>query len=167
MGTILKFDRVVLVKELNEKFNKLGEVFEVANILNDVFVLRDINTRTAVGAISFSDFERCFVKEKDERKGWTSWTPFIGFDGQNDSFYRTNCKKVQCKFITDNVRAEAACNKMDEFNLTFGLHLSYLRCLNKALSKRKAKCEEELKSIDIELANNNRIIKKMINSLGG
>lgn len=166
METILKFDRVVLVKELNEKFNKLGEVFEIANILDDAFVLRDSYTRTAVGAVSFGDFERCFVKEEG-RKGWTSWTPLIGFDGQNDAFYRTNGRKVQVKFLTDNVRAEASCNRLDDFNLTFGLHLGYLRCLNKALIKRKAKYEEAIKSIDIELANNNRIIKKLINSLGG
>ena len=49
METTLKFDRVILVKELNEKFCKIGEVFEVANILNNSFLLRDVNTRVEIG----------------------------------------------------------------------------------------------------------------------
>lgn len=166
METVLKFDKVVLVKELNDKFKKVGETFEIANILDNSFLLRDTKTRVAIGVVSFEDFERCFV-HKENFKGWTQWTPLAGFDGQTDALYRTNYKKVQCKFITDKVRAECSCHKEDEFNLFFGVQIAYLRCLNKALIKRAAKYEEELKKINCEIMDNMRIIKKMVNSLEG
>ena len=165
METTLKFDRVVLIKELNEKFSKVGEVFEVANVLNDnTFLLRDAKTRVAIGVISFADFENCFVHESNF-KGWTKWTPFVGFNGQNDCLYRTNRRKIQIKFVTDKVRTETCCHKDNEFNLAFGLQLAYLRCLNKAHLKKATEYEEKLKKIDIEMTDNERIIKKMINSL--
>lgn len=164
METVLKFDKVVLVKELNDKFKKVGETFEIANILDNSFLLRDTKTRVAIGVVSFEDFERCFV-HKENFKGWTQWTPLAGFDGQTDALYRTNYKKVQCKFITDKVRAECSCHKEDEFNLFFGVQIAYLRCLNKALIKRAAKYEEELKKINCEIMDNERIIQKMVNSL--
>ena len=81
METTLKFDRVILVKELNEKFKNVGEVFEIANILDNSFLLRDGRTRVAIGVISFEDFEEYFVHENNFR-GWTPWTSFVGFDGQ-------------------------------------------------------------------------------------
>ena len=110
MDTVLKFDRVVLTKELDDKFKQVGEVFEV----------------------SFEDFNGHFTHEK-KLKGWTPWTQFVGFDGQNDASYRTNGKKVQVRFLTSKIKAEACCCKDDEFNLSFGLRAAYLRCLNKAL----------------------------------
>ena len=57
METTLKFDRVILVKELNERFKKVGDVFEIANILDNTFLLRDGSTRVAIGVVSFEDFE--------------------------------------------------------------------------------------------------------------
>lgn len=164
MNTTLNFDRVVLVKELNEKFKKVGEVFEVANIRENSFLLRDGRTKVAVGVVNFEDFDRCFVHEENF-KGWTNWTPLTGFDGQTDAVYRTNGKKVQCRFLTDKVRAEAACNVMDDFNLFFGIQLAYLRCLNKALANKKIRLETELNQINIDIVDNERIMKKMINSL--
>ena len=164
METTLKFDRVVLVKELNEKFKKVGDVFEVANILDNSFLLRDSITRIALGVVSFDDFERCFVCENNF-KGWTNWTLFAGFNGHNDCMYRTNRRKTQVKFLTDNVRAESCCCKNDEFNLAFGIQTAYLRCFNKALLKKKDEYESKLKSIDAELADNKAILKKMINNL--
>lgn len=165
METVLKFDRVILTKELNEKFKKVGEAFEIANILDNSFLLRDAKTRVALGVVGFDDFENCFVHEENF-KGWTNWTQFIGFDGQNDIYYRTNRKKVQVKFLTDKTKAESCCNKSDEFNLYFGIQTAYLRCLNKTLEKKKTKLEEELKIINHDVAENNKIMKQMINSLG-
>lgn len=165
METVLKYDRVVLVKELNERIKKVGETYEIANVLDEAFLLRDSKTRTAVGVVSFEDFEKHFVKEEDA-KGWTSWTPLTGFDGHNDAFYKTNGKKVQVKFLTDKIRAEASCNKKeDDFNLTFGIHMAYLRCLNKALGKKQKRLEDELRAVKIELAENNNIMKRMTESL--
>jgi len=164
METVLKYDRVVLVKELNDKIKKVGDVFEIANVFDNSFLLRDSKTRTAIGVVSFEDFEKHFVHEENF-KGWTNWIPMVGFDGHNDVFYRTNKRKVQVKFLTDKVRSEACCYKGDEFNLSFGIQLAYLRCLNKALIKRATMHEEELKMINVEMFNNNNIMKKMVNSL--
>ena len=164
METTLKFDKVILVKELNDKFKKVGETFEIANILDNSFLLRDTKTRVAVGVVNFEDFEKCFVHPQNF-KGWTQWTPIVGFDEQSDAYYRTNGRKVQCKFITDKVRAESSCNKVNDFNLSYGIQLAYLRCLNKVYSKKVAMYEKELKKLNIEMLDNERIIKKMIASL--
>ena len=167
METTLKFDRVLLTKELNEIFKKVGEVFEVANVFDGSFLLRDAKTKLALGVVNFEDFEKHFVHESNYNNKWTKWTFFTGFDGQNDCMYRTNGRKIQVKFIIDKVRAESYCHKDNEFDLAFGIQITYLRCLNKALEKKKKKCEEEqeLKKIDMEIVDNERIIQKMINSL--
>ena len=164
MNTVLKFDKYILVKELNEKFNEIGETFEVANVLEHGFVLRNAKTKIAIGVVNFEDFEKCFVREENYN-GWSDWTKFIGFDGQNDSFYKTNRRKVMVKFLTDNIRAESSCHKDDEFNLSLGLNLAYLRARNKALEKKKIEYEEELKKINAEIANNMRTEKKTLDSL--
>lgn len=164
MESTIKFDRVVLVKELNEKFCKIGEVYEVANVLDNAFLLRDANTRVAIGTISFEDFEKCFVHEENYN-GWSSWQKFSGFDGQSDCFYKTNRKDVEVRFVTDNIRAKSYLHKSDDFNLTFGLNLAYLRCMNKSLEKKKIEYEKELKKINKEIADNNKTIEKMISSL--
>lgn len=171
METTLKFDRVVLIKELNDKFSKIGEAFEIANILENSFLLRDAKTKVAIGVVSFDDFEKCFVHESNY-SGWTKWQQFNGFDGQNDCFYKTNLKDVEVKFETDKVRAKSFLHKDDEFNLSFGLQIAYLRCLNKALEKKRsvhaaelARIDAELARIDSEISDNERVIQKMINSL--
>lgn len=164
METTLKFDRVILVKELNDKIKKVGEVFEIANILDGSFLLRESHSKIAVGVISFEDFEKHFVHEENF-KGWTDWTPLTGFDGQTDAYYRTNRRKTQVKFLTDNVRAESCLNKVNDFNLYFGIQLAYLRCLNKAHSKKAKEYESALKKIEIEIIDNTGIMQKMINSL--
>lgn len=172
METTLKFDKVVLVKELNDTIKKVGEIFEIANILDGSFLLRDAKTRVAIGVVSFEDFEKHFV-HAENFKGWTPWIPIVGFDGQTDAYYKTNRKKVMVKFLTDKVRAESCCNNsVNDFNLSFGIQLAYLRCLNKAWAKKKNECETKLEAINFELAkansemvDNERIIKSMIHSL--
>lgn len=164
METILKYDRVILTKELNDKIKKVGEVFEIANIFDDSFLLRESKSKIAVGVISFEDFDKHFVKE-DEFKGWTDWTPFVGFDGQNDILFRTNRRKIQVKSTKDGVKAESCCCKQDEFNLPFGIRIAYLRCVNKALNKKVEEHRQELEKINLEIAENDNIIKSMIGSL--
>lgn len=164
MNTTLKFDKVILTKELNDKFKQVGEAFEVASILENSFLLRDAKTRVAIGVVNFEDFEEHFVAA-EHFKGWTDWQPLTGFDGQTDAMYRTNRKKTQVKFLTDKVRAECCCTRGDNFNLGFGIQLAYLRCLNKAREIQKAELEKKLKMVNHELAENEVIIKKMVNSL--
>lgn len=165
MNTTLKFDRVVLTKELNDKFKQVGEAYEIANILEDSFLLRSAKTRVAIGVVSFQDFEKYFVHENNF-KGWTPWTQFVGFDGHSDCFYKTNRKKVRVKFLTDKVMGESCCTKGDDFSLSFGIQLAYLRALNKARTKQRIELENKLNTVEHEIAENNTIIKKMVNSVG-
>lgn len=164
MNTTLKFDKVVLIKELNDKLKQVGEEFEIANILENSFLLRSSKTKVAIGVVSFEDFERHFVAVENY-KGWTPWTSIVGFDGQSDVEYRTNRKKVQVRFLTDKVRAESCRNKDDDFSLNFGIRLAYLRALNKAREKQKVELEEKLNMVNSEIAENESIMKKMVNSL--
>lgn len=164
METTLKFDKVVLIKELDDKIKKVGETFEIANVLDGSFLLRDAKTRVALGVVSFEDFEKHFV-HAENFKGWTGWTPIVGFDGQTDVYYKTNRKKVMVKFLTDKVRAESCCSKDNDFNLSFGIQLAYLRCLNKAWAKKKSEYEAKIASANSEIVDNERIIESMIHSL--
>lgn len=165
MNTVLRFDKYVLIKELNENFNQVGETYEVANILEDSFVLRNVNTKTALGLVDFEDFEKYFVAVENF-KGWTPWKQLIGFNGQSDIFYKTNRKKVRVKFLTDKVMGESCCTKGDDFSLSFDIQLAYLRALNKARTKQRIELENELNMVEHEIAENNTIIKKMVNSIG-
>ena len=164
METTLKFDRVVLTKELNDKIRKVGDVFEIANVLDDSFLLREAKSKIAVGVISFEDFDKHFVHEENF-KGWTPWQQFIGYDGQCDCMYRTNGRKVQVKFITDNIRAESCCHRKDGFNLSFGIRLAYLRCLTKAMCKKLAEYQEKAHKLNEEILDIVAAEKKMISSL--
>lgn len=171
MKSTLKYDKVILIKELNDKFRKVGEEFEIASVSEDSFLLRDAKSKVAIGVISFQDFEKCFVHEENF-KGWTDWQQFNGLEGQTDCFYRTNRRDVEVKFVTDKVRTKSYLHKDDEFNLSFGLNLAYLRAFSKVLEKKKdkvkeklCKVEEEHKEINDEIANVERHIQKLINSV--
>lgn len=164
MESTIKYDRVILVKEFNDKIKKVGECYEIANVLEDSFVLREAKSKLAIGVINFEDLEKHFVHEENF-SGWTEWTPLTGFDGQTDVYYRTNRRRTQVKFLTNKVRGESCLNKVNDFNLYFGIQLAYLRARNKALSVKATKCEEELKNINIEMVDNVRTMNKMINSL--
>lgn len=166
METTIKFDRVILIKELDDKIKKVGEVFEIANIFDGSFLLRESKSKLAIGVVSFEDFEKHFVHEENF-KGWTQWTPLVGFDGQTDVVYRTNRRKTQVKFLTNNVRAESFLNVKagDEFNLYLGIQFAYLRALNKAHSKKIAEYENAIKKMNIEIIDNERIMETMAKSL--
>lgn len=171
METTIKFDKVVLIKELDDKIKKVGEMFEIANVLDGSFLLRDAKTKVALGVVSFEDFEKHFV-HAENFKGWTDWQPITGFDGQTDAYYKTNRKKVMVKFLTHNVRAESCCSSVNDFNLSFGIQLAYLRCLNKAWAKKQneyetklAEYESKFVKANSEIADNERIIESMIRSL--
>ena len=55
MKTVLMYDRCVLTQELNEKIKKVGDVFEIANVFEDSFLLRDGKTRTALATGAATD----------------------------------------------------------------------------------------------------------------
>ena len=163
--SVMKLDKVVLVKEFGDKITKVGKVYEIANILDNGYMIREASgARVAVGVVGFNDFNTYFKRQEDF-KGWTEWMPLLGFDGQNDVFYRTNLKRVQVKFVKGNIKSEACCCPVNEFNLYYGIRLAYLRCCNKFLSKQKTELEQKLKEVNCEMTDIKKGIQKMINSL--
>lgn len=160
--SILKYDRVILTKEMG-KMTMVGEVYEVAAITEDSFIIRDARTKVAMGVISFEEFDNHFEKPEDV-KGWTPWTKFMDKDG-NAAFYRTNFRKVEVKY--GDVKSTATCNlEEDEFNLYFGIRIAYARCVSKILMKQKNETEEALNEIRREMKANIVLIKNMVDSLG-
>lgn len=165
---VFKYDKVILIKEYSDRLNKVGESFEVANITETSFILRDSVTRVAVGSIDFKDFEKYF-KKAEEFKGWTKWCAFIG-EGDKTGFYRTNMKKTEVRF--NGVKSSAYCSKADEFDLYFGVNLAYYRCLIKSLVKYRKEIAEKIRDYELVLKNINSDIKdievninKMVESL--
>lgn len=160
MSSVLRNDKVVLIKEY-ENFKVVGKVFEVANITDTSIVLRDVNTKIAIGSISIDDFDMYFKKGTDKRS-WTPWTHIKDGKGDLIAFYRTNYKKVQVRTL-DGYRSESSCNKKeDEFNLFFGINLAYMRCKQKRLNNCEAKCVKELNSIRDDIKLNNDAIDALM-----
>lgn len=164
METVLKFEKCILVKELNERFRQVGEVFEVASVLDNSFVLRNAKTKVAVGVVSFEDFERCFTKEA-KLNGWSPWTGLAGLDGRTDAYYRTNGRRVEVRFVTDKVRATSCCHSLDDFNMFFGIQIAYFRAENKVLTKKVKEYKEKLLKASNDIESNNQAIRHMIESL--
>ena len=159
---ILKGDKIVLMKEWGQ-MKTVGEVYEVANVLETYVVLRDSKTKIAIGAINIESFYEYF-KKPEEIKGWTKWQGFTDSSGNVIGFYRTNHKKVQVR-LNDGVRSEACCCKGDEFDLAFGIRLAYKRCTEKALIAESRVHEEILKNLYTKISNNRNSMNKMLNSL--
>lgn len=159
---VLKYDRVILTKPLDNKMNMVGEAYEVAAVTEGSFVMRDARTKVAVGVISLEEFNDYFEKPHDI-KGWTDWVKFTDKDG-DAAFYKTNFRKVMVK--CGNTKAVASCNLAeDEFNLHFGIKVAYGRCFNKMLKKEKEECEKRLKDINSEMKDNIVLLRNMIASL--
>lgn len=159
---ILRNDKVVLIKEFGE-LKTVGEIYEVANLTDTAIVLRDVNTKVAVGAIGIDNFGEYFIKKEDVN-GWTPWQRLVDSAINTIAFYRTNHKKVQVK-VFNKYRAEATCNKGDDFNLHFGICLAYARCMDKFYTDVKHDYEEGLKNVTSDMLANKNVIKRMINSL--
>ena len=155
------------VKELENL--TVGEVYEVANIVEDSIVIRDSRSKVAVGILNIKDIDKYFVKP-EEMRNWTPWVGFTVSDSGMTAFYRTNMKKVEVRY--NGYKSAAYCNKVDDFNLYFGIDLAYRRCCNKILvdaiaesEKKIAELEKTKKFCEGEMLNNSNYIKKMINAL--
>lgn len=166
--TVMKYYKVVLVKEFG-RLNTVGKMYEIANITDTTFILRDAKTKVACGVIDIKDFEEYFEKfETLEFNGWTNWKPIVNPNGEVFAYYRTNFKKVQLKMNTSNnsvIRSEATCNKQyDDFDVEFGIRLAYERCLNKYFKSLRLEYNKILNDVQSELrANENRIKRMLIN----
>lgn len=175
---IIRNDRVVLIKEM-ESLKQVGNAFEVANILDDAIVLRDADTKIAVASVDIKEFDQYF-KKVDEVEGWTAWSRMINPVGDMIAEYRTNFKKVEVRITNDMlgypnqkvIRSTATCSQCDEFDISFGIHLAYLRCEQKYLKNEIDEYDLLLNEItdqknvcESKLVQNKSIMKKMLSSL--
>lgn len=158
--SVLRGDRVVLVKEFN-KLKFVGKEYEVANITETSIVLRDAKTKTAVAAVEIDKFDK-FFKKTEEATGWTNWTKFET-EGEVVGFYRTNGRKVEVKW--NGYKSSAYCSKLDDFNLYFGLTLAYKRTIVKFLKDQQKQYKAMLHVLDGEMLDYENAIRIMINSL--
>lgn len=131
-SSVFRGTKIILIKKF-ENLNKVGKVYEVGDVSNSMVIIREVDSKAAVGAVTFEDFDNHFEVVKSNNK-FTKWKTFADGFGNVIGVYRTNQKKVQVKLFTGNtfvVRAESSCHKGDTFNLFFGLKLAYLRALKK------------------------------------
>lgn len=146
--SIMRGDKVVLVKE-HDKMKMVGAIVEVGNVTETSVVLRNPKTKVAIAAVSIDEFFDYF---KPELNNWTVWTELTMTDGihsEQIGWYRTNHKKVQVK-LNNGIRAEATCNKTDQFNLYLGVNLAINRCNKKMLKKTIADTKSQLKKMKAE-----------------
>lgn len=128
---LFRNDKVVLLKEYDD-LKQVGATYEVGNFTDKMVILREVKTKIAVGAIPLVDFYEYFEKKEDVRFKFTKWTA-LGDTTTDDTIamYRTNHKKVQVmlpiEYNGSFIRAEASCNKGDDFDLWFGIRLAYAR----------------------------------------
>ena len=136
-------DKVVLTKHF-DRYNKVGEVYEIGNIADNGFIIRDAVTKIAIGLVSFHDFFSCFEKQEDKK--WTDWN-IAHYDGESDKDvdvlinYRTNGKRVEVKAF--GCKGVASCMPDDNFNLSKGIYIAFLRCKLAFLSKKRVDLTKE------------------------
>lgn len=136
-------DKVVLTKCFT-RYNKVGEVYEIGNITDNGFIIRDAVNKIAIGLVNFHDFFSCF--EKQENKTWTDWS-IAHYDGESNNAidvlinYRTNGKKVEVKAF--GCKGVASCMPDDNFNLSKGIYIAFLRCKLAFLEKERSKLLKE------------------------
>lgn len=161
---VVRNEKVILIKEMGN-MKMVGQVYEVANITDTAVVLRDVNSKIAIGAVNIDDFDKYFKSwEESDSVEWTKWQRMIDQQGNSVAYYRAKGNKVQVRTV-DGFRSEANCHDVDEFNLVFGVQLAYERCVAKHLKKSEAEHEEALKRIHSDMAENQNRMKKMVNSL--
>ena len=155
-------EKLVLMHPV-DKLKNVGQIYEIANIVDNFIVLRDEKTKIAVGVCDIVAIETHFTKY-EKFTGWTQWNRLINGRGDVIAFYRTNGKKVQVRTV-DGFRGEATCNKCDTFDLWFGIRLAHARMQLKIMSKVKTQCEDVLKEAKKEEHDNKVLIKRMYASL--
>lgn len=164
--TITRGEKIILISPVGE-LQKLGTVYEVANIIEDKgetkIVIRDTGKHMAVGCFILDDMDKYFQRYSDARK-WTKWTRLVNAYGDIIGFTRSNNKRVQVKSI-DGVKANASCNIDDTFNLDFGVRLASLRCRKKALTKQLKYHLKEMQDINECIIDTESAIKELLKHL--
>lgn len=143
-SSVFRGTKIILIKKF-ENLNKMGKVYEVGDVSNSMVIIREVDSKAAVGAVTFEDFDNHFEVVKSNNK-FTKWETFADGFGNVIGAYRTNQKKVQVKLFTNveifgnqmtvsEIRTEASCHKGDTFNLYFGLQLAFLRAVEQLSQK--------------------------------
>ena len=141
-------DRVRLIRPMGDKFQIVGQAFEIGGITEEHYVIRDTKHRIAIGSVNVSEFGKYFVKE--ENKCWSDWC-IIPTDDNNgvEAYYRTNGKKVQCKI--GKYKAEASCLSTDNFSVLVGINLALYRCKVKKIKGEISALQCELVGVENQL----------------
>ena len=158
--SIMRGDRVVLVKEY-DKMKMVGATLEVGNITETAVILRKPADKVAVVAVDIDEFYTYFA---NEIKGWTPWTELIITNSQNIGWYRTNGKRVQVK-THNGVRAEATCNKDDQFSLYIGVNIAVARCNKKVINQTIGEINKHIKELNERLASMECASKQIDNDI--
>lgn len=154
-------DKVVLAKRF-DRYNKVGEVYEIGNITDNGFIIRDAHSRIAIGLVSFHDFFSCFEKQEDKK--WTDWN-IAHYDGDGDNDmdvlinYRTNGKRVEVKAF--GYKGVASCMPDDNFNLSKGIYIAFLRCKLASLEKEHSRLLKEYGNTYLKMNRVNSTLAKI------
>lgn len=144
-------DKVVLTKSF-DRYNQVGAVYEIGNVVDNGFIIRGVHSKLAIGLINFHDFFSCFEKQEDKK--WTDWS-FAHYDGESDNDadvlinYRTNGKRVEVKAY--GCKGVASCMPDDNFNLSKGIYIAFLRCKSAFLSKKRISLMKEVNNTYSEM----------------
>lgn len=147
---ISKNDRVVLIRECG-KLDKLGVEYEIGDINESYIIIRNVTSKVAVAAVKVNEFDQYFSK-RDQMEKWTEWKPLAASLGEGEYLFRTKGNKVEVKTV-DRITGRATCHKDDEFVLSIGLNLAYLRCKNKIITAKLQALQEEKGKNDVLISN--------------
>lgn len=146
---ISRFQRFILMNPFGNLKN-VGGMYEVADFSNDgVIVLRESDSKTAVGVATWDEITNNFRPVKE--KVWTPWCTFTDEYGRNVGEYKTNRKKVKVRLF-GGYKSSATCSKNDEFNLMKGIRIAYLRARRKQIAADYNDWNSKLDKIDVERA---------------
>lgn len=166
--TVLRGDKVVLIKPF-DKMQNVGNMYEVADFTSTNIILRDCVTKVAACAVSVVDFSNYFDKVENAIGKWTKWQTIIDANDSTVGMYRTNYKKVEVKifYFSNNkcdsitLKAKSTCNKVDDFNLTFGIRLAYMRAIRKFYKIQMKDCINKVTEYQTQISNISKNIEKM------
>ena len=155
---MIKGDKIKLVKPMGA-FTNVGEICEVVDVAEGGVISFKFGGGRHLGCMSYDEFQKYFeavdVPEKKAPKKpvrkWTGWymlhVYYHNINGDYvmcQTYYRHNGKRVQVRSDGWGVRAEAACHRDDEFDVSVGQKLAVKRLVLKILEKQVKEYAEGL-----------------------
>lgn len=120
---LVKGDKIKLVKQISDNFDRIGSEFEITNILEDGIIT--FKSYFGVGMMTSKEFEEHFEKVIEEpKREWSEWRS--RFDKSGNIFdYKTNNKSVIVGH--GRLQTKASCAPDDIFDLEKGIELCLAR----------------------------------------